>query len=95
MNPERFAQPAGQLVQRVLNEETYWAFVPDPLPPVIEFDPELATTLAAARGSLGELSGLGRAISNPSLLIHPFIRREAVLSSKIEGTLTDITDLYA
>ena len=95
MNPVRFAQPAGQLVQRVVNEETYWAFVPDPLPPVIEFDPELATTLAAARGSLGELSGLGRAIPNPSLLIHPFIRREAVLSSKIEGTLTDIADLYA
>jgi Fic family protein len=44
---------------------------------------------------LGELAGLGRAMPNPDLLIGPFLRREAVLSSRIEGTQTDITQLYA
>jgi Fic family protein len=44
---------------------------------------------------LGELAGLGRTMPNPHLLIAPFIRREAVLSSRIEGTQTDLSDLYA
>jgi Fic family protein len=41
------------------------------------------------------LSGVARNIPNPQLLIHPFVRREAVLSSRIEGTQTDIAGLYA
>jgi len=45
--------------------------------------------------ALGELAGLGRAMPNPNLLIRPFIRREAVLSSRIEGTQADLNDLYA
>lgn len=44
---------------------------------------------------MGELAGLGRTMPNPNLLIRPFIRREAVLSSRIEGTQTNITNLYA
>jgi len=44
---------------------------------------------------LGELSGVGRALPNPHLLILPFARREAVLSSRIEGTQASLSDLYA
>lgn len=51
--------------------------------------------LSDADRALGELSGLGRTMPNPHLLIGPFIRREAVLSSRIEGTQTDIANLYA
>jgi Fic family protein len=51
--------------------------------------------LSEADRALGELSGLGRTMPNPHLLIGPFIRREAVLSSRIEGTQTDLADLYA
>jgi hypothetical protein len=43
---------------------------------------------------VGELAGLGRAMPNPHLLIGPFVRREAVLSSRIEGTQKDISDLF-
>jgi Fic family protein len=43
---------------------------------------------------LGELSGLGRSLPNPHLLIMPFVRREAVLSSRIEGTRASLSDLY-
>lgn len=69
--------------------------MPHPLPPVLEFDHALVCTLSEADRALGELAGLGRTVPNPHLLIRPFIHREAVLSSRIEGTQADITDLYA
>jgi len=97
MDPERFQSgAAGRVVQRTEAGEVYWAFVPNPLPP------ELRVSLASALGRthstadrvLGELGGLGRTMPNPHLLIGPFMRREAVLSSRIEGTQADIEDLY-
>jgi Fic family protein len=60
----------------------------------MDWDLALAHELSKADRALGELAGLGRTIPNPHLLIQPFLRREAVLSSRIEGTQTDITDLY-
>jgi Fic family protein len=51
--------------------------------------------LSEADRALGELAGLGRVMPNPNLLIGPFIRREAVLSSRIEGTQSNVADLYA
>jgi Fic family protein len=95
MNPERFrGSPSGRLVKAGHGETAYWAFVPRPLPPELPLDLGLMGALSAADRALGELSGLGRTIPNPHLLIGPFMRREAVLSSRIEGTLTDIADLY-
>jgi Fic family protein len=49
--------------------------------------------LSAADRALGELAGVGRMLPNPHLLIRPFVRREAVLSSKIEGTVTRLDQL--
>jgi len=71
------------------------AFIPDPLPPKLDFDPGLARRLAEASEALGRLDGLGRTLPNPHLLVRPFIRVEAVLSSRIEGTQASLTDLYA
>ena len=59
------------------------------------FDQLLVQTLSEADRALGELAGLGRTMPNPHLLIRPFIHREAVLSSRIEGTQADLADLYA
>jgi Fic family protein len=73
----------------------YWAFVPNPLPPVLLSDAELIRVLAEASYALGELAALGRLLPNPHLLIDPFIRREAVLSSRIEGTQASLADVYA
>ena len=84
-----------QLIQVGQGETAYWAFVPNPLPPALSFDANLVGPLSEADRALGELAGLGRTLPNPQLLIAPFIRREAVLSSRIEGTQTDLTDLYA
>jgi len=89
-------QSPGRLVQGGEGNDTYWAFIPDPLPPQLNLsDPELWMTHSRADRALGELAGLGRIIPNPHILISPFLRREAVLSSQIEGTQTGIAELYA
>jgi Fic family protein len=96
MNLERFQNsPSGRLLKVWQTQPPYWAFMPNPLPPQIEFDRSLVRTLSEADRALGELAGLGRTLPNPNLLIRPFIRREAVLSSRIEGTQADVADLYA
>ena len=95
MNLDRYRDsPSGRLAKAGQPPYEYWTFIPHPLPPKLTFGPELLLRLSTADRTLGELAGLGRAIANPHLLIGPFIRREAVLSSQIEGTQADITDLY-
>jgi Fic family protein len=54
----------------------------------------LVRTLSEADRALGELAGLGHTMPNPHILIGPFLRQEAVLSSRIEGTVADLSDLY-
>lgn len=94
MDPEAFRRsPAGQVVRSAQGQ--YWAFVPNPLPPQWTWSSDLVTVLSKADRALGELSGLGRSMPNPHLLIRPFVRREAVLSSRIEGTQASLSDLYA
>ncbi len=96
MHPDNFSKNApGKLVKTTADGESGWAFVPDPLPPALDYDAELVNAIAEARGAVGELAGLGRTLHNPHLLVRPFIRREAVASSRIEGTRSDIADLYA
>lgn len=70
-------------------------FIPEPLPPALDYNAELVQAVADSNRQLGELAGLARQLANPHLLIRPFIQREAVLSSRIEGTEADVTDLYA
>jgi len=69
-------------------------FVPAPLPPAIAYDAALVLALSRADTALSELSGIGRQLPNPHLLITPYLRREAVLSSRIEGTRTSLSDLF-
>jgi Fic family protein len=70
------------------------AFVPAPLPPPnLDLAP-LISLISRANRALGELSGVGRTLHNPYLLIRPFMRREAVASSKIEGTVTTLSELF-
>jgi Fic family protein len=84
--------PAGRYIK--LHGEIS-AFVPDPLPPEINYDKEMVNLLAEANGALGELRGLARMTPDPSLFVRPFMNREAVLSSKIEGTETELEELLA
>lgn len=91
MNPKDFIAPqAGGVVKAAGG---YWAFVPSPLPPDLAYETELVTLLSAADAALSELSGLGRLLPDPHLLIAPWMAREAVLSSRIEGTRASISDV--
>jgi Fic family protein len=73
----------------------YRAYVPDPLPPRIAWSDALAANLSRADRAVGRLAGEGRRLPNPHLLIRPFVRREAVLSSRIEGTQATLGELLA
>jgi len=92
MQPDHFTATApGQAIRQPVG---YWAFIPDPLPPTISWSSELIALLSAADRALGQLAGWGHTLPNPRLLTQLFIRREATLSSRIEGTRTSLTDLY-
>lgn len=88
----RQTAPPGQ---RVRLADGAWAHIPDTLPPAIEWDPPLVAALSEADRLIGRLAGEGGRLPNPHLLIRPFVRREAVLSSKIEGTQATLGELLA
>ncbi|MEI6211373.1 MAG: Fic family protein [bacterium] len=83
------------LGRRVRCEGAYTAFVPAPLPPKLEWTPSLVSALSDADRLIGRLAGEGHGLPNPHLLIRPFIAREAVLSSRIEGTQATLGELLA
>jgi Fic family protein len=72
----------------------YDAFVPNRLPPELDLTWGLVASLSRADRSLAKLAGAARTLQSPQLLIAPFIRREAVLSSRIEGTQASLSDLF-
>ena len=68
--------------------------MPNPLPRHIQLSMALVDSLDEASSAVANLAGVGETIQNPHLLIRPFVRREAVLSSRIEGTQASISDLF-
>src|SRR3954466_8531701 len=80
---------------RKMRRGDYFAFVPAPLPPKIEWTPRLIRVLSDADRLIGKLAGEGGRLPNPHVLIRPFGRREAVLASKIEGTQATLGELLA
>lgn len=84
--------PSGKIVKTLSG---YRAFIPHPLPPRLEWSNALVSALSKADHVLGMLSQEGSRLPNPHLLIRPFIAREAVLSSKIEGTQATLGEILA
>mgnify|MGYP002400837869 CR=1 FL=1 len=78
-----------------VSQGAYSSFIPAPLPPALEWTPRLIRALSDADRMIGRLAGEGGRLPNPHVLIRPFIRREAVLSSKIEGTQATLGELLA
>ena len=85
-------QPHGCVIR---DSNGFAAFVPAPLPPPIAWDRALVADLSAADRAIGRLAGEGRRLHNPHLFVKPFVHREAVLSSRIEGTRTTLGELLA
>ena len=83
---------------RYVNQLTgYRAFIPAPLPPEppLTIGPVELGLLSAADQALGRLDGVAHIIPNPSLFVAMYVRREAVLSSQIEGTQSTLDDVLA
>lgn len=92
MEIEKFQNsPTGRILK---TDRDYYAFIPNPLPPQISYTKELVNLLSEATLQLGNLNGVGTMLPNPNLLIIPYVRREAVLSSRIEGTQTSLSELF-
>lgn len=94
MNIEKFKNsPTGRLIK---TETNYWAYVPNPLPPMDmdRFSAELVGILSEADRGIGGLKSLSKLIPNPNLLVAPYVRREAVQSSRIEGTQASLSDIF-
>ena len=81
---------AGRVIER---RKAILRLVPAPLPPAIAYSQELVLLLSQADAALAELSIAGGQLPNPHLLIAPYLRQEAVLSSRIEGTQTTLSEL--
>ena len=79
----------------VLGGEAVKAFVPNPLPPdpALELGPELRDELDSAHLSLGRLDSVTTLLPDPGLFLYTYVRKEAVLSSQIEGTQSSLSDL--
>lgn len=89
------AASPGRLVAADTLDGRYWpAFVPNSLPPSIEWSGDTVALLSGADRALSELNGRAAALPNPYLLIRPLSTREAVASSGIEGTTSTIAELY-
>ncbi len=94
MNVEEFEKGFGTIKER---EDSKWGkylvFLPNKLPPELKFDKRLALSLSKADATLGKLSGVGLLLPNPNLLILPYLRKEALMSSRIEGTRISLSEL--
>jgi Fic family protein len=84
MNPSEFT--ANSPARLVSIPEGGYSFVPNPVPRELTLSPTTVGILSEASRSLGVLQGIGQTLPSPQLLVRPFLRREAELSSRIEGT---------
>lgn len=92
MKPNEFRN--SKVGKAIRTQTGYWAFIPAQLPPEIEWTTSLISALSDADRELSKLTTLAGNFPFPRLLTQPFLRREAVLSSRIEGTRASLADLY-
>ncbi len=93
MEPSEFkSERAGKL--KSIPNTIFHYFEPNELPFEVKYTPEIVKLISEASLSLGNLSEAGRKLRNPHLLIMPYLKKEAVLSSKIEGTKTTLSDVF-
>ncbi len=87
----------GRYAVQSTSGEKVKAFIPNPLPPSppIEWNAPLLAAQQRAALSLGRLDGVTRLLPDPALFLYSYVRKEAVLSSQIEGTQSSLSDLLA
>jgi Fic family protein len=89
------SERAGRLIVAQSGPDGYSAFVPAPLPPdpPLRIDPPLQALLDEANQALGRLDAVSVLLPDPGRFLYSYVRKEAVLSSQIEGTQSSLSDL--
>lgn len=86
---------AGSLVKNLSGELAYYSFKPSPLPPELDYSKPLLSKIIDANKIVGALDALSLRIPNINLYISMYVRKEALLSSQIEGTQCTLEDLFS
>jgi len=94
MDPSQFTSATFGTVKREPGKKwAFWYFHPAPIPRELPLAPTTIHALSKADAAVGQLQGLCQLIHDPELLVGPYVRREAVASSRIEGTQASLSDL--
>jgi Fic family protein len=95
MNPARFrSKDFGAPYRDPASGWDFWAFRPAVLPRSLILEPETVYALSEADAALGRLAGAGRQVHDPDIFLRPYLTREAVASSRIEGTQASLSDVF-
>jgi Fic family protein len=94
VGPARYERHVFGQVRRTPGRHGYRTFYPSPLPRRLAVSAETAVWLGEAESALGRLDGVSQLLPNPDLLVRPYVVREAVASTRIEGTRASIAEVY-
>jgi Fic family protein len=94
VDPTKFVAPDWGRPIATLTRPPYTAFIPEHLPRKLTLTPDTIMRLSEADAALGRLAGSGRLLPDPHLLVNAYITREAVSSSRIEGTQASVTEVF-
>lgn len=93
IDADRYKKTDFGSATRVPGRHGYVAYAAKPVPRRIELSPTTIRLLAEAESALGQLAGVGRLLPNPDLLANPYLLREALSSTRIEGTQASIAEV--
>lgn len=93
MEAARYPATEFGRARRTGGRHGYVAYFPAPIPRSLDLSSATVRLLADAEGSLGRLAGVGRLLPNPELLIRPYLLREALSSTRIEGTQASLAEV--
>ncbi|MGI8631707.1 MAG: Fic family protein [Solirubrobacterales bacterium] len=93
MDPARYTPSRFGRAQRTGGRHGYVAYFPAPIPRQLTLDERTVRLLSDAEAALGRLAGIGTLVPNPNLLTRPYLLREAVFSTRIEGTETTVAEV--
>ncbi len=95
MDATRFVDSVfGRATREPGKRDAFVYYLPKPIPLDLELSGAVVASLSEADAALGHLQGLGMLITDPSLLIGPYLRREALASSRIEGTQASLSEVF-
>jgi len=94
MDPDKFiSRSYGDVTKRAGDKWAFWYYSPKPIPRDLPLEPATVMALSSADSAVGRLSGVGRLLKEPRMLIQPYLTKEALASSRIEGTVASLSDV--